>query len=261
MLECLGLALDFAPDEQKERVLLVAADLAPPASSAAGDRMAPPAHEEPAPALVVRIAETGGGAAPLRRITWEPRLPAVSAASSQAGSWQSGAGAAAAPVRARARTGAWFVTAVAAGALLLTGAARFGWPHAALLDALRGDPIERAERALAAGDAELALQVLKPLGEAAPARAWLIRGSAYIGQADSASAIRALESAAARDLDGGEWALAAGDQLVRLGAHRQAAEAYLYAVTPARTTAELGRIAAAQERAGYHERAGRIRSR
>ncbi|MBB4636013.1 hypothetical protein [Longimicrobium terrae] len=261
MLECLGLALDFAPDEQKERVLLAAADLAPPATSPNGDRMAPPAHEDPAQALVVRIAGTGGGAAPLRRITWEPRSPAVPAASSQAGSWQSGVGDAAAPVRARARPSTWFVTAAAAGALLLTGAARFDWSHVALLDAVRGDPIHRAERALAAGNADLALHVLEPLGEDATARAWLVRSSAYIARADTAAAVDALATAATRDQEGGCWALSAGDRLGRIGKTNHAADAYLYAVTSARTPAELERIAEMQERAGHSARARRIRAR
>ena len=65
----------------------------------------------------------------------------------------------------------------------------------------------------------------------------------------------------ARDVDGGRWALEAGDRLGRLGAVPQAADAYLYAVTPSRTDAELDRIARMQERAGHTDRARRVRQR
>lgn len=73
----------------------------------------------------------------------------------------------------------------------------------------------------------------------------------------TAAAIRALSAAATRDSEVGAAALEAGDRLVRLGAVRQAADAYLYAVTPARSTEEVERIARTQERAGIQNvRAG-----
>lgn len=254
-LECLGLALDLVPDSQLERVLLAAGELAPPAASAAAS--AAPAVR-PVPPLVVELAP--GGAAPPSsgRIAWEERVPRFAPVSE----YLTPSEPPAAPARARSprRLRPVMVLMVVLG-VLAAASVRFGWVPAGAADALRGGPAERASRALEAGDAGGALRLLQPLGAEASARAWLLRASAYEALADTPAAVAALATAAARDADGGRWALEAGDRLGRMGALSQAADAYLYAVTPVRTDAELERIARTQERAGHADRARRVRQR
>lgn len=257
VLECLGLALDFAPDSQRERVLLAAAELVPPA---AGAGVPGPRGAAPAQPLVIQLAHAGAGARPLGRIAWEDRVappgpreeyrvPPASLATQ------------AAPPRRAPRGFRQMVVAAGVVVALTAAALRFGWVPAGAADALRGDPVERAALALEAGDADIALRLLEPLGEKAPARVWLVRAAAHEALADTPAAVAALGTAAARDADGGRWALEAGDRLGRLGAIPQAADAYLYAVTPSRSDAELDRIARMQERAGHVDRARRVRQR
>ena len=258
VMECLGLALDFAPESQRERVLLAAAELVPPAAVGAG--AASPRSAAPAQSVVVQLAPAASAPRPQGRIAWEERVAPPAPREEYRMPSAPLATRAAAP-RSAAR--GLRRLAVAAGVLAALTAAglRFGWVPAGAADALRGDPVERATLALEAGDAGVALQLLDPLGEEAPARAWLLRAAAYEALADTSAAVAALGTAAARDVDGGRWALEAGDRLGRLGAVPQAADAYLYAVTPSRTDAELDRIARMQERAGHVDRARRVRQR
>jgi len=245
MLECIGMALDFAPESQRERVLLTAAELAPPASWSGVQAVAVPGVP-----LVVQVAEPAAPA-PFPRITWEPRP------SERRPALEPGAGRlAASSKRRRAKVLVWLLAtscALGGGAVYLQ--ARGG--NAPLL----GDPMARAVRAVASGDARGALSILKPFGPDATAAVWLARASAHEALGDTAAVVRALSAAATADVDGGSAALDAGDQLLRLGRVREAADAYLYAVTPARTAEEVERIAFAQEQAGYPERAQRVRQR
>ena len=260
-LECLGLAMDFVPESQRERVLLAAADLAPPAPAGAGttaDRLRLASGSRSA-ALVVEIAPGRPAARAVGRIAWEDR-PAFAAPLAEYPSVAEHLALAAAPVgRSAARPFRRLAILGCVLAALAAAALRLGWVPGGAAATLGGDPAERAARALDAGDAGGALRLLEPLGREAPARVWLLRGSAYEALADTPAAVAALATAAARDADGGRWALEAGDRLGRLGAVRQAADAYLYAVTPARTDGELERIARMQERAGHADRARRVR--
>ena len=251
MTECLGLALDFAPESQRERVLLAAGELVPAATSPAA---AAPRAATAAP-VVVEIAAPV--TRPLGRISWEDRTvpPPVAAAFPVAPAEPE-------PLRPTVQPGRpvlWPMILLALLAALGTAAVRFGWIPTRAEDALRADRTKRAAHRLAGGDAAGALELLEPLGTDAPARAWLIRGAAYEALADTAAAVSALGTAAARDADGGRWALEAGDRLGGLGAVSESADAYLYAVTPERTAPELDRIAAMQERAGHPDRARRVR--
>lgn len=258
VLECLGLALDFAPESQTERVLLAAAELVPPAVAAAGSGAGAASASRSIPPLVV-VELARGGAAPRAqgRIAWEERVP-----SAPVSEYLAPAEPAAAPAHGNPSHRLRAVLILVGVLVALTGAAgRLGWIPAGAADALRGDSAERAARALEAGDAGGALRLLDPLGAEARAQAWLLRGAAYEALADTSAAVEALATAAARDADGGRWALEAGDRLGRLGAVTQAADAYLYAVTPLRTDAELERIALMQERAGHADRARRVRKR
>lgn len=258
VLECLGLALDFVPESQRERVLLAAGELVPPAVGAGVPGPLAPRSAPPAQPLVVQLAPGGVGPRPQGRIAWEERValpapreeyrvPPTSLAAKAAAPWSAARG-----LRRLAVVGG-VLAAFAAAAL------RFGWVPAGAADALRGDPVERAALALEAGDVGAALHILEPLGEEAPARAWLVRAAAHEALADTPAAVAALGKAAVRDVEGGGWALEAGDRLGRLGAVAKAADAYLYAVTPSRTEAELDRIARMQERAGHAERGLRVR--
>lgn len=259
VLECLGLALDFAPDSQRERVLLAAGELVPPASGASAPGAPGPRGAAPAQPLVVQLAPTGAGPRPNGRIAWEDRVapptpreyripPAPLAAQL-------------ASPRSAARVLRRVVVAASVLAALTAAGLCFGWVPAGAADAFRGDPVERATLALEAGDPGVALEILEPLGGEAPARVWMVRAAAHEALADTSAAVAALAAAAARDAEGGRWALEAGDRLAKLGAVSQAADAYLYAVTPSRTSAELDRIARMQERAGYADRARRVHQR
>ena len=260
VLECLGLALDFAPESQRERVLLAAAELVPPAVGAGVPGAGGPGSAAPAQPLVVQLASAASAARPQGRIAWEDR---VAPPAPREEYWMPPAPLATRAASPRSTARGLRRLAVAAGVLaaLTAAALRFGWVPAGTADALRADPIERAALALEAGNAGVALQLLAPLGEEAPAPAWLVRAAAHEALADTPAAVAALGAAAARDADGGRWALEAGDRLGRLGAVSQAADAYLYAVTPSRTSAELERIARMQERAGHADRARRVRQR
>lgn len=258
VLECVGLALDFAPDSQRERVLLAAAELVPPAVSPAGPGVGAAPAPRVMPALVVELARGGEAPRAQGRIAWEARVPRAAPVTE----YLALAEPVAAPPRGstshRLRAGLILVGVLVA----LAGAAvRLGWIPAGTADVLRGGPAARAARALEAGDAGGALRLLEPLGVEAPAQVWLLRGAAYEALADTSAAVAALAMAAARDADGGRWALEAGDRLGQLGAVAQAADAYLYAVTPLRADAELDRIARMQERAGHADRARRVRRR
>lgn len=260
VLECLGLALDFAPDSQRERVLLAAGELVPPAVGAGVSGATGPRSTAPAQALVVQLAPDGVVSRPQGRIAWEDRVAAPAPREEYRVPPKSLAAGAAAP-RSPRRGLRRLAVVVGVPAALAAAALRFGWVPAGATDALRGDPVERAALALEAGDAGAALQILEPLGEEAPARVWLVRAAAHEALADTSAAVAALATVAARDADGGRWALEAGDRLGRLGAVSHAADAYLYAVTPSRTSAELERIAQMQERAGHADRARRVRQR
>lgn len=256
-LECLGLALDFVPESQRERVLLAAAELAPavpPGAGTAADK--PMRRSGPSPALVVEVASGHTATRSPRRIAWEHRPPAPASpvdyqipVDFPASTRATVAGSSATPRRLAFLAGVLAVMAVAAS--------RLGWTPAA--GVLGADPATRAARALQSGDAGRALRVLEPLGGEVPAPVWLLRGSAYEALADTPAAVTAWTAAAASDVDGGKLALEAGDRLERLGALSQAADAYLYAVTADRTDGELERIARVQERAGHVDRARRIR--
>lgn len=259
-LECLGLALDFVPESQRERVLLAAAELAPPVLSGAGPSAAGLSRASgPSPAFVVEISPGRPAVRAAGRIAWEdrPALPAPPAEYPAPADLVAPVRAAAAQSPARPLRRLVFLAGVLAA--LTAAAVRLGWAPADAADALGGGPAERAARALEAGDPGGALRLIEPLGAEAPARVWLLRGSAYEALADTSAAVAALATAAVRDADGGRWALEAGDRLERLGAVAQAADAYLYAVTPARTDGELERIARMQDRAGYADRARRVR--
>jgi hypothetical protein len=259
MLECIGLALDFVPESQRERVLLAAAELAPPAAATpAPSRVAGAPAGGLSPPLVVQIAAGAVAQRPMARLAWEDRVarppdavqfavtPSLPHASEHA------------PHRPRAGLVLAGLLAVVV-AVGVGGAA--GWLPGIDTAALLGDPVERAASAVAAGDPQAALELLEALGPDAPAAAWLVRASAYVAMADTSAAVQALAAAAMHDSEGGAAALLAGDRLFHLGAVRQAADAYLYAVTPDRSTEEIDRIAQTQERAGYPERARRVRGK
>lgn len=254
MMECIALALDFVPESQRERVLLAVAELVPPAA-AGGPAAAGRATPSPGEVIVVQIAPVPPQR-PLSRITWEDRAaPSHTAAYAQEP---------AQPVqdrpaaqRPRARPVIVFPVLVA----LLLGAALVRWGPGRAAVVVLGDPTDRAAAAVAAGEPARALALLDDLGKSAPTDVWLLRAAAHEALADTAAAIHALGVAATRDSDGGAGALQAGDGLARLGAVRAAADAYLYAVTPARTPSEVERIARAQELAGFPDRARRVRQR
>ena len=258
VLECLGLALDFAPESQRERVLLAAAELVPPVAGGVPG-VAVPRSAAPAQPLVVQLASAGAGPRPQGRIAWEDRV--APPAPREEYRMPASLTARATPPQSAPRLLRRLAVVAGLLAALTAAGLRFGWVPAGAADALRGDPVERAVVALEAGDAGVALQLLEPLGEEAPARVWLVRATAHEALADTSAAVAALAAAAARDADGGRWALEAGDRLGKLGAVSQAADAYLYAVTPLRTDAELDRIARMQERAGHVDRARRVRQR
>jgi hypothetical protein len=253
MLECLGLALDFVPESQRERVLVAAAELAPPVSWGGPGA---PVRAVPAPRVVVEVA--ADALRPMARIAWEHRVSPSVLPPIPAPVPEPPRAAAGVPRRSRAALVAVMLLLVAAvaaaGGVVVLG------PSGAASSVL-GDPVARALGAVSSGNPARALQNLEPLGLDAPSRAWLVRASAHEAMSDTPAAIRALAAAAPRDADGGAAALEAGDRLLRLGAVRQAADAYLYAVTPARSPAEIERIAGTQELAGFPERARRVRQR
>lgn len=259
MLECIGLALDFVPESQRERVLLAAAELAPPAAATpAPSRVAGGPAGGFSPPLVVQIAAGAVAQRPMARLAWEDRVARPADAVQFVPTPTPPHGSEHAPRRSRAGVVLAGLLAVAV-ALGVGGAA--GWIPGTATAPLLGDPIERAASAVAAGDPQVALELLEPLGPDAPAAAWLVRASAHVAMSDTAAAVQALAAAAMHDSEGGAAALEAGDRLLRLGAVREAADAYLYAVTPDLSTGEIERIARTQERAGYPERARRVRQR
>jgi hypothetical protein len=252
--ECIGLALDFVPESQRERVLLAAADLAPPPAWAAavpGVAVAGPRDAD----IVVQVAP-GAVNRPVARISWEHRAPSAS----PAGVYAPVPPPAPEQVAPRRRAGRRVVL-VGLAVLAIGGGALVRWGPGPATAVVLGDPLSRAGGTLESGDPRGALALLDGLGDGAPASVWLVRGAAYEALADTGAAIRALGVAATRDAEGGAAALQAGDRLLGLGAVREAADAYLYAATPARTPSEVERIARAQERAGYPERARRVRQR
>ncbi|HEU4883479.1 MAG TPA: hypothetical protein VFT45_14560, partial [Longimicrobium sp.] len=260
MLECIGLALDFVPESQRERVLLAAAELAPPAAATpALSRVAGAPAGGVSPPLVVQIAAGAAAQRPMARLAWEDRATrppdAVQFVTTPTSPDASGH----APRRSRAGLVVAGLLALAVLGVGVGGAA--GWLPGTATAPLLGDPVERAASAVAAGDSKVALELLEPLGPDAPAAAWLVRASAHVAMSDTSAAVQALAAAAMHDAEGGGAALEAGDRLLRLGAVREAADAYLYAVTPERSTGEIERIARTQEQAGYPERARRVLQR
>jgi hypothetical protein len=256
MLECIGLALDFVPESQRERVLLAANELAPPAAATALPRVAGAPAGGFSPPLVVQIAAGAVAQRPMARLAWEDRVARPPDAVQLAVTPSLPHDSEHAPHRSRAGL---VLAGLLAVVVAVGGAA--GWLPGADTAALLGDPVERAASAVAAGDPQAALKLLEPLGPDAPATAWLVRASAHVAMSDTSAAVQALAAAAMHDSEGGAAALEAGDRLFRLGAVRQAADAYLYAVTPDRSTEEIDRIARTQERAGYPERARRVRGK
>lgn len=251
MRECLGLALDFVPDEHRERVLLIAAELA----AAAGASNAPPA--DPAPSFEVRVGghvEPGGH----RRIAWVD-APAFTLADTVPAPAYSAPPAAPVPRRSKPYGVVCALIAVlAAGAVVERsrgGAEAPRW----MFPVLGIDPVAEARSALRRGEPDAALRLLDRADGTADSEAWLLRAAAYEARSDRAAAVRALSAAAASDASDGKWALEAGDHLQRLGASAAAADAYLYAVSPTRTETEIERIARAQELAGHADRATRVR--
>lgn len=259
MLECIGLALDFVPESQRERVLLAAAELAPPAAATpAPSRVSGGPAGGVSPPLVVQIAAGAVAQRPMARLAWEDRVTRPADAVQFGPTPTPPHGSGHAPRRPRAGLALAGLLAVAA-AVGAGGAA--GWLPGTATAPLLGDPVERAASAVAAGDPQVALMLLEPLGPDASAAAWLVRASAHVALSDTSAAVQALAAAAMHDSEGGAAALEAGDRLFRLGAVRQAADAYLYAVTPDRSTHEIERIARTQEQAGYPDRAQRVRQR
>ena len=259
MLECIGLALDFVPESQRERVLLAAAELAPPAAATPVlSRVAGGPAGGFSPPLVVQIAAGAVAQRPMARLAWEDRVtcPPDAVQFVAAPMLPHGSGHTPRPSRAGVVLAGLLAMAVALG---VGGAA--GWLPGTDTAPLLGDPVERAASAVAAGDPQVALELLEPLGPDAPAAAWLVRASAHVAMSDTSAAVQALAAAAMHDSEGGAAALEAGDRLIHLGAVREAADAYLYAVTPKRSIEEIERIARTQERAGYPERARRVRQR
>lgn len=254
MRECIALALDFAPEAQREDVLLAAAELLPsvgPAGARAGS----------ARARSLAAEEEGGaagrdGAPPAGSARGDRPEPArgdggrVSRAEDRTMP--------AAPGE-RPRAGRRRLTRLAAALVVLVVAGAAGLRRGWLPGLIDADPVGRARQALEDGDAQGALGLLEPLGREAGAEAWLVRATAYEAVGDTAEVVQALTQAAMRDADGGRWALEAGDRLARLGAVSRAADSYLFALTPLRTREERERIARAQERAGAAERARRVR--
>jgi hypothetical protein len=255
VLECIGLALDFVPDTQRERVLLAAADLVPSVSTAPRDASGGTAT---VPAFVLRVSEEGPGQRE-SRIAWEERLAQVVLPRGQ-GAFQLP------PLRTTRRSTSRVRRIVvgliiAAAGITATASARFDALQGRAATLISHDPVEGARAAIRRGDASEALRLLAPLGADVRPEVWLLRASAYEAQADRAQTVRALTAAASRDGEDGRWAMAAADQLARIGALSDAADAYLYAVTPSRTEGEMERIAHAQELAGYPDRAARVRRR
>jgi hypothetical protein len=256
VLECIGLALDFVPETQRERVLLAAADLVPAVGTAAPHRSAGTATVPP---FVLRVSQEAR--APREpRIKWEPRPPEPVR--------PTGPGASFVPLDGtlqRKRSGLRRVAAVAVllvvVGLALAARVRNDVPGDRILAIMGRDPIAGAREAIRRGDAEEALRLVAPRGDDASTEVWFLRASAYEVQADRANALHALTVAAARDGGDGRWAMAAGDRLVKMGAVSEAADAYLYAVTPSRSAAEIERIARVQELAGHSDRARRVRGR
>ena len=240
MHECLALALDFAPEGQRERVLLAASELLPAVGAGA-----PPSPIAARP-LVVKLAEPSTVRRP-GRIAWEDQVPAAPTFSLPSQPAETPAD------RLRGRRWVSLAAAVAVGATASTLATGLG------LSVPRRDASARAASAVRGGDGARALNVLAPLGAGAPAGVWLLRGQAHAALGDTSTAVQALVMAAARDSDGGHVALEAAGALARFGAVQEAADASLYAVTPERSAAELEGVAVLQERAGHVERARRVR--
>lgn len=246
MRECLELALDFVPDGLRERVLFVAAELT--AVPGGPNGVSPPV---PAAEVVVRLA--AGPSAVLRalpprggRIVWEGQdAPPPTSFT------------AVVPPPARRPRRTWAALAACAGLAAMVLVASGVLPSRVPAQ----DAGARASRALERGDPRLALEVLAVEGEEPAPSVWLLRARAHEALGDTAAAVHALAAAAARDSDGGGVALKASSELARLEALQEAADASLYAVTPARTPAELEAIATLQERAGHRERARRVRQR
>jgi len=249
-MECLEMALDFAPDSQRERVLLVAAEIAPASETvtrglrlAAGQAVAP---------FTIAIGEVGSA----RRISWEDRAAVVEPA--QADTDRPLVAPTVRTPRWHRRRSVFFALAALASVAALAVRARVLPPGA--VEALGLNQVEAARRAAAAGQPGEALRLLDGMGADAPSSAWLVRARALELRNDTAGAVRALVAAASADVGGGSDAMFAGDELVRLRAIEAAADAYLYAVTPQRTSEEIERIARTQVRAGHADRARRVRS-
>jgi hypothetical protein len=117
--------------------------------------------------------------------------------------------------------------------------------------------LEQAGSAIEAGDADAALRALAkvPGMERLPllARAYELKG-------DTAAAVASWIEAAELDDGGGDVAFEAAERLQALGRLVEAADAYLYAASGDRTSAEVDRIVGAQEAIGLPQRGARVRA-
>lgn len=271
MLECLGLALDFVPEEHRERVLMVSAQLLPvPAGSTMDgqdggvDAVLGSGRDRSAPSGAVIVL---GEMPQLERLAWEVPVHPGGAMAAPPASLPIIAPAVD-PRRPRAeqtRSPRW--VRLAAGVALAVVVALLGvragsgsLPEPIARVVGGGDPVRLAREALVDGRPEDALALLSAAATKPGSSIYCLRAEASLALGDTAAAERAWTQAAVLDADDGRYALEAGDRLVEIGSVPLAAEAYLYAVNPARSGEELRRIAQVQRRAGYVDRARRVLS-
>lgn len=275
--DLLGLAMDLAPADQIPAVLLAAAavraEVAPSAPAEPGVR---PLPETPAPAAVAGpldypLPRFPTVAPRVERIHMERTVPVfhgvAASASSPAPIRASAAGSAPAPARAK---GGGVLSGLAAVAFLVAALAFLGHMLGYSLPSVGlgalpglpgGDPISKAEKELGAGNAAGALTVLMQAEAIAPdrqAERWALIARAHAAAGNTPGAVEAWGRAAEQDATG-VVALAAGDSMSAMGWHREAADAYLVAVTFPRSPEEIERAARAQERVGETARAARVR--
>lgn len=262
-LELFGLALDSAPEEVRPMVVVAAGPYLAATSGArhGAARTAGP-FDVPMPRIPVEPPAVEQVAPPLSAPLLAAPAPALAPALPRATS----------PARKQSSA------AQAIFAFLLLGASLYGFATIALpmlgvqvpLPALAvsgvalpgggAEGVDAAARRLDDGDPHAALAALPvsaPAGREGEAARIRARALALVGSEEEAADAWGL--AAAHDPGSGRIALEAGDWLAERGHLRRAADAYLYAVVPDRTADEVERIARMQERAGYPERAERVR--